>query len=142
MWRVNTWTLKRWTRIELQDYTKLLRLARDYVVSEVDVHQEDWLAGKTLAESQLAREGVLVLGIERHDGKYVGAPQGGTRVEAGDTLIVYGGQDTLQDLTRRRDDMLGNLHHVMAVTRQLNLIEEETGVLDEEAQSSETDDVR
>jgi len=109
----------------LCDYTKLLRFAHNYVVCELQVRDDDWLAGKTLAQSQLSSEGVLALGIERPEGRYLGAPRGTTRIEAGDILILYGRQETLLDLDERRADVVGNLHHVMAVTRQLDVIEAE-----------------
>lgn len=127
MWFIDTWAIKRWWRIDVHDYTKLLRLAHNYVVMELTVHKDDWLAGRTLLELQLASEGVLVLGIERPDGAYLGAPRGKSRVEAGDCLILYGRQETLIDLADRQADMIGNLHHVMAVTRQLNVLESESG---------------
>lgn len=126
MWWVDTWAIKRWWHIDVHDYTRLLRLAHDYVVLELHVHEDDWLAGRSLAELQLASEGVLVLGIERSDGTYQGAPRGRSRVEAGDCLIVYGLQATLLDLDERRADLVGNIHHVMAVTRQMEMLEEES----------------
>lgn len=125
LWRMNTWMLQHWAGLELRDYTSLLRLSHDYVVSEMIVHENDWLAGKTLAESQLGSEGVLVLGIERKDGRYLGAPRGVTRIKAGDMLIVYGPHDATQDLLERPADIIGNLRHVMAVTRQLDVLEAE-----------------
>lgn len=128
MWLIDTWALKRWWRIDVHDYTRLLRLARDFVVLEMQVHEDDWLAGRSLAELQLANEGVLVLGIERSDGSYQGAPRGRSRVEAGDCLILYGLQETLLDLDERRADLVGNMHHVMAVTRQMEMLEKETTV--------------
>jgi hypothetical protein len=125
LWRFNTWALRRWASIDIRDYTKLLRFRHNYVVCELQVHEDDWLAGRTLLELQLASEGVLVLGIERHDGTYFGAPRGTSRVEQGDTLILYGRQETLLDLDERRAGIVGNLHHVMAVTRQLDVIQKE-----------------
>ena len=125
MWQLNTWALQRWTKLNVLDYTGLLRLAHNYVVSELSVHGNDWLAGRSLAEMQLASEGVLVLGIERRDGTYVGAPRGQTRVEVGDSLILYGRHETLVDLDTRRADQSGNLQHVMAVTRQLEVLEKQ-----------------
>lgn len=125
IWRVSTWYLKRYTRLELHDYTRLLRLAGNYVVSEIHVHENDWLAGKTLAECQVASEGILVLGIERADGRYIGAPRGVSRIATGDTLIVYSSQEQMLSLVDRSSDMIGNLQHVMAVTKQLNIIEDE-----------------
>ena len=127
LWRVNTWALQHWAGLEIHDYTSLLRFSHDYTVYEVVVGGEDWLVGKTLAESQLGSEGVLVLGIERQDGKYIGAPRGASCIEPGDTLILYGIQKVILDLTERRSDMIGNLHHVMAVIRQLDVLEAEQG---------------
>ncbi len=128
IWTINTWYLRRWTEIEVRDYMKLLRLSHDFVVSELHIHADDWLAGKTLAESQLASEGVLVLGIERLGGNYIGAPRGVSRIESGDTLILYSSQERMMDLTSRRADIVGNLQHVMAVTKQLDVIEAEEKV--------------
>jgi hypothetical protein len=125
MRQAHVWALKRWTHIEIRDYTALLRVAKDYTVSELRVHPGDWLQGQTLAQLQLPREGVLVLGIERRGGAYIGTPRGDTVVESGDSLLIYGRQDSLLDLHQRRAGMLGNLDHVMAVTRQIDLEEEE-----------------
>jgi hypothetical protein len=124
MWKVNTWAVRHWAHLDVRDYTRLLRLSHDYVVSELTIQAGDWLADRTLMEAQLSREGVLVLGIERAEGGYVGAPQGHTRIHVGDCLILYGQQDALLDLDARRADIVGNLRHVMAVTRQLDLLED------------------
>ncbi len=139
LWRVNTWYVQRWTRIELHDYTRLLSLAHDFVVSEVLVHDSDWVSGKTLAESQLASEGALVLGIERADGKYIGAPRGMSRIEPGDTLILYSSYEQMLSLVDRRSDMIGNLQHVMAVTKQLNVIDDEQSAQDPHAADGSAD---
>jgi hypothetical protein len=125
MWRVTRWALDHYTRIDIHDYTGLLRLAHAYAVWEMKVHEGDWLANRSLAELELPREGILVLGIERAGGSYVGAPRGNAQVEAGDSLILYGRQETLSDLYSRRAGMLGNMHHVIAVTRQLDVLDEE-----------------
>lgn len=124
-WRINQWALSKWGSVELHDYTRLLRFSRNYVVWELHVQPGNWLAGKTLAESQLANEGVLILGIERANGDYIGAPRGRTRIEANDQLIIYGQQETLADLDTRQPGMMGNLHHVIAVTRQLDVLDKE-----------------
>jgi hypothetical protein len=125
MWRVNSWALQRWVKLDIQDYSRLLRLSQNYDIWEMHVHEENWLAGHTLLESKLASEGVLILGIERPDGIYIGAPRGQTRIEAGDQLILYGRQESLLDLEQRQPGVVGNLHHVMAVTRQIDVLEDE-----------------
>lgn len=110
------WALKRWTDLELRDYSRLLHLAGDYGVAELLVQKEDWLCEKTLAESKLADEGVLVLGVERLDGTYLGAPRGETILLTGDTIVVYGPQETIGELDRRRTED-GNWAHHVAVSR-------------------------
>lgn len=119
------WAVARWYRVEVRDYLALLRVARDYTVSEMRVHRGDWLEGRTLAQLQLTREGVLVLGIERRDGEYTGTPHGESKVAAGDSLILYGRQESLLELTTRRAGMVGNLSHVIAVTRQVDVKEQQ-----------------
>jgi uncharacterized protein with PhoU and TrkA domain len=74
-----------------------------------------------LSELQLAREGILVLGIEKTEGHYVGTPHGTTRIEAGDCLILYGKQGSLIRLDERRAGFDGNVEHMIAVTRQLEM---------------------
>lgn len=66
-----------------------------------------------------------VAGIERADGDYLRAPRGTTRIEPGDQLILYGRQEALVDLGAREPGMVGNMHHVIAVTRQLDVLEDE-----------------
>lgn len=131
MWQVNAWALRRFGGIQVHDYTKLLRIAHNYVVSELKVHQGDWLAGHTLAELRLVNEGVLVLGIEKSNGDYIGTPRGHTRLVADDCLILYGQQESLLDLDERRADVEGNVKHLLAVTRQMDIDEGGVGNDDE-----------
>lgn len=92
--------LSRATDLEVRDYARLLGLQREYRVAEVDVGSGDWLADETLAELDLPSEGVLLLGIERDD-MYVGAPGPETAVQPGDTVILYGREDRLRELSER-----------------------------------------
>lgn len=125
MWNVNTWALRRIGGIHVHDYTRLLRVAKDYVIFELQVQPGDWLAGHTLEQLHLSNEGVLVLGVEKSNGDYLGAPRGHTRLEADDCLILYGQQESLLDLDERREGMEGNVRHMLAVTRQMDMSEEE-----------------
>jgi len=125
MWNLNSWAVRRWTHIDVQDYMGLLRVTRDYAVCELQIHQGDWVAGHTLVELELPREGVLVLGIEREDGHYIGAPKGTAIIRSGDALLLYGRQETLRDLDTRRAGAEGNMHHVIAVTRQIDVVDKE-----------------
>lgn len=66
--------LRRYTRLEVRDYVNLIHLAEDFLLVELLVTPADWLAGRTLAEARLRDEGIVVLGVERANGIYIGAP--------------------------------------------------------------------
>lgn len=88
--------------LAVHDYSGLLQIGGDYSVGELQAQSGDWLAGRTLADVRPRDEGVVVLGIER-EGEYRGAPDGESRIEAGDTLVVYGRAGALRSL----DDRVG-----------------------------------
>ncbi len=118
---INRWTfklLKKYTKIEVRDYANLMHLSGDYGVSELRVGEGDWLAEKQLSKLRLTSEGVIVLGINRRDGTYIGAPDAATTANVGDVIILYGRADRLAELDGRKDDAEGQLKHVEAVADQ------------------------
>ncbi|MEZ6046383.1 MAG: TrkA C-terminal domain-containing protein [Planctomycetaceae bacterium] len=114
--------LQRWTDLELRDYAGLLHLTDDYIVVEMVVQEEDWLAKQSLMKLKLTDEGVLVLGIERADGTYIGAPRGDTVLNVQDILLLYGQAPTLKNLDERRKGALGNWEHHKAVEHQQQIL--------------------
>jgi hypothetical protein len=110
--------VSRFTEIEARDYVSLLQLSGDYAVTELRVEPEGWLANRRLDELRLAQEGVLVLGIQRTNGEYLGAPRGETVVRGDDELVLYGRADVLTELDRRRRDASGEAAHRRAIARQ------------------------
>ena len=86
------------------DHQVLLRLDAGFSVSEVALAPGHKLVGATLARSALADHGVVVLGITRADGRYVGAPRGDTPCEAGDVLTVYGRDQDVRVLASDFDE--------------------------------------
>ncbi len=68
--------LKRYTDLDVKDYYSLLHISENYRVSELKVEKEDWLVDKNLESLDLGSEGVMVLGIKRHNGKYIGGTGG------------------------------------------------------------------
>lgn len=106
--------LRRVTNMDARDYAGLLHLAGDWRVVEMQIHDEDWLAGRPLRDLDLPEEGVLVLGIERGKDSYIGAPTGTTCIRGGDTVLLYGREKVLADLDVRRRDMTGTLASVQA----------------------------
>jgi K+/H+ antiporter YhaU regulatory subunit KhtT len=119
------WALKRYTRLDVRDYASLLHLAGDYRVTELRVGEDDWLADKQLSESAPRSEGVVVLGIQRKEGKYLGAPDGETKLCPGDTVLLYGRENALIELDQRRKGRGGDSAHQAAVTTQKRVEEEE-----------------
>ncbi len=93
---------------------------------ELKVEDGDWLAGRSLVELKLSGEGVLVLGINRSGGKYIGAPKGTARINAGDVLILYGRANCLKNLDQRCRGDEGDFQHSIAVKEQEEVILRET----------------
>lgn len=109
--------LRRHTDLARRDYGSLLRLGGGYRVAELKVAADDWMAGHTLQKLDLPNEGVLVLGITRADSSYVGAPHGETRIEADDTVMLYGPDERISALDQRRAGVGGQLQHAESVVQ-------------------------
>lgn len=61
---------------------------------------------------------MLVLGVARYKGGFVGAPRGETKLTPGDTATLYGPRTTLQNLDERRASRKGNWDHHVGVDKQ------------------------
>jgi hypothetical protein len=129
--------LRRFTSLDVRDYAALLHISSEYAVKEMVARPDGWLAGRTLGELGLREEGVVVLGIVRGDGSYLGAPGKETSVCPGDTLILYGRASSFEDLTTRIAGAAGDEAHARAVDRQRRLASEERKR--DETSSVETD---
>jgi len=116
--RLTRAALARWTSLRIYDYERLLQVGRGYGIVQINVEEGDWVAGRTLQETELNREGILVLGIHRADGGYVGSPMGRTRIEPGDALTCYGPEETVYALAERHRDRQGDAEHREAVERE------------------------
>jgi K+/H+ antiporter YhaU regulatory subunit KhtT len=110
--------LSRYTYLDVRDYYSLLHLSDDYRVSEIKVEEKNWLMNKSLHELDLAAEGIIVLGIKRGNGKYVGAPVGDTMIKEHDILILYGRIKLLEKLEKRKEGNSGDREHQDAVNEQ------------------------
>jgi K+/H+ antiporter YhaU regulatory subunit KhtT len=98
------WALRKWTHIDTQDYESLLRLSNGFSVAEFSVEEGDFVHGKSLLELPFKENGVIVLGIQRRNGSYIGAPRGTHRFETGDTAIVYGTGEKIERILRKQPD--------------------------------------
>ncbi len=99
--------LRRFTRLDARDYAGLLHLSEHWMVGELRIREEDWIANRALREMDLPGEGVLVLGVQRRTGKWIGAPGPETCMRPGDTAVLYGPRDIIADLDDRRRDRTG-----------------------------------
>ncbi len=107
-------------------------------MSELVVEPSDWLAKKTLIELKLPQEGVLVLAIRRAEGAYIGAPKGDMEIGAGDTLILYGPVERIDELDQRRRGRKGEVARQKAVEEHAEEMEELELIDDEIEQQRKT----
>jgi hypothetical protein len=82
------------------DYELLLRVESGYCISELDILEDNPIAGKTLAESRPADMGVIILTIQRDDGSFTGAPGPRDTINIGDVVTVYGHESDLCKMTK------------------------------------------
>jgi hypothetical protein len=120
-------SLRRFTDLDVRDYAALLEIHGGFAVSELRVDEQDWIAGHTLAELRLNDEGVIVLGVQRGDGRYVGAPDGVTRIDADDVLVLYGHSDRIAELDVRERGGAGEVKHLRAAQEHAARLEEAPG---------------
>jgi hypothetical protein len=117
--------LNRYTKLDVRDYAAMLHLGGEYSIHELYVNEEDWMAHQNLKDLDLKEEGILVLGITRREGTFIGTPSGETDIMPGDTLILYGRGDMVERLDRRHKGIGGELAHAEAVTEQKKVKEEQ-----------------
>ncbi len=91
--------------IRVLDYELLLRVEAGYCVSEVEVEPGHWLIGKMLVEANLGKRGVIVLGIARSDGVYIGTPSANTVILEKDALTVYGREKIVESLVELEENL-------------------------------------
>jgi hypothetical protein len=123
--RIISWILRRWGRFQIRDHVAILQLEGGYAVTELLVEPNDWLAKKTLVELRLTEEGVLVLGIQRAEGAYLGTPTSDMEIRAGDTLVLYGLTERINELDQRRHGKRGDKAHKEAVEEHEEDMEEQ-----------------
>ncbi len=123
--RVIEFALRRYTRLDVRDYVNLMHLSGEYRIIELHVEKDDWLANKTLAQTRLRDEGVVVLAIRRYDGTYIGAPKGDKQILPGDVIVLYGRTSSLQQVDQRQCTTVGDQQHKQAMAAQKQVLEKE-----------------
>ena len=77
MCRAISWALTRLTQLDAQDDARLPHVRQDYGVSKLRIQSGEWLAGKTLAEAGLAKEGAFVFATGEFAARRTAQAQGG-----------------------------------------------------------------
>jgi len=88
-------SLKKVHGVRAMDYDTVLRSSDGYAVMQIKIEHGHPICGRTLAGAMLSTRGVLVLGIRRSTGEYVGATHSTTEILEGDVLTVYGQEDAI-----------------------------------------------
>jgi hypothetical protein len=113
--------LHRFGGLDARDYAGLLHVRGGWTIDELKIEEGDWIAGQALGDLGLRQEGILVLGIERADGSYVGTPHGKDVVRADDTLVLYGRRQRISELDAREGGDAGQRAHERAIAEQREL---------------------
>ncbi|MEM9560538.1 MAG: TrkA C-terminal domain-containing protein [Planctomycetota bacterium] len=107
MERLIRFTLERTGAVRAMDYETVLRAGDGWEVAQFDLDPthptRSSLIGRTVASSGLHDRGVLVLGIDRASGEYVGAPGPQTPLEAGDLLTIYARDEVIREACCEED---------------------------------------
>lgn len=93
--------LRRLTDLEVRDYAALLHLRGQWRVAQLPVAEDDWITCRPLGQLRLPDEGVAVLGIERAEGTWIGAPSEDIQLQVSDVVVLYGRQAMLEDIAAR-----------------------------------------
>ncbi|MFW5755935.1 MAG: TrkA C-terminal domain-containing protein [Tangfeifania sp.] len=110
--------LEKFSSLKIRDYVELLDLTGDYEITVIEVKEGDWMENRNVGNLQLWEEGINLIGIQRDDGTYLGTPQGETKITTNDQLILYGRENTLKNLEKRKQDFAGDQEHEKAVRDQ------------------------
>jgi hypothetical protein len=116
--------LNRYTNLDTRDYAALLRIQDRFAITELHIQDGSWMVDKPLSQLHLTREGVVVLGIHRTDGGFVGTPAGDTVIHADDVALAYGRIEVLSELAHRPAATGDRIHDLVADEHQ-HLVEDE-----------------
>ncbi len=95
---VMKYSLKRAGVVHAQDYETLLNVEGGFCISDFKIEPYHVLAGKALYESRPNDHGIVILGVRRGDGEFVGAPGKDDVLSVGDTVMVYGSEESVDKL--------------------------------------------
>jgi len=95
---VMRYTLKRAGVVRALDYETLLNVHHGYCVSDFSIEPNHSLAGKALFESRPNDYGIVILGVSKPDGTFIGTPNKNEIIEPGDIIMVYGSEEAVDKM--------------------------------------------
>lgn len=74
---------------------------RELDIAEIEIDRESPYSGRTLAETDFTRRGIIIVGIRRSDGSLLFPPPGSSVIGPEDHLIALGKAEVIEELTER-----------------------------------------
>jgi len=112
------------TDFTTKDYDSLLCLNGNFILAEIPVEKNDWLENKNLKDAKLDEEGVLVLGIRKPSGEYIGIPQPDTIFQLDDLITLYGHSEQLDAINKRSAGHKGEASHIEGIKTNEEMVAE------------------
>jgi len=88
--------LDKYTDLRIGNFHHLLHLHDDHKVVEFSLSSSCPIIGETFKKNLIRKQGVVILGIKRSDGTYIGFPDDKFKFKENDLLTVYGLQKDLE----------------------------------------------
>lgn len=95
---VMRYSLERAGVVRVQDYETLLNVEDGYCISDFMIEEGHPFSEKALKESRPNDHGLVILSIRRESGEFVGAPGKDDVIHAGDTVMVYGSEESVDKM--------------------------------------------
>jgi len=115
---------RKYTTLTSRNYEDILRLNGNFVLVEIPVTPKSWLNNKTISETKLHMEGIVILGIHRASGDYIGIPQKETLFKTGDLITLYGHSEQITKLHNRKAGEKGEESHLKSIKNNKEMIAE------------------
>ncbi|MBT8036431.1 MAG: TrkA C-terminal domain-containing protein [Verrucomicrobiae bacterium] len=95
---VMRYSLERAGVVRALDYELLLNVEHGFCVSDFRMEAEHPFVNKALHESRPNDQGIVILGVTKRGGGFIGTPSKDVVLEAGDTVMVYGSEESVDKM--------------------------------------------
>ena len=82
----------------IEDFLEIADARGDLELADVQITPESPYVGKRLQQTDLAKKGVMIIGIRRASGERLMPPPGSAEIQAGDWLFAFGSSDAVNSL--------------------------------------------